>query len=146
VGKREKGDAVVEKRLARRRARLERRLEAAQERVARRTAKLAAASQAQGSRAAERVRRRADKLRRARETWAQVAARLANLPDPVPAADDGGTRTGVVGPTAETVAYCLRERARRSMHDPRPVVLAGGRSALAGTCTGCGSRLVRFGG
>jgi hypothetical protein len=49
---------------------------------------------------------------------------------------------------AETVrlaeAYCLRCRTRRPMRDVHPAKLAGGRSAVQGTCGVCGARMTRI--
>ncbi len=38
-------------------------------------------------------------------------------------------------------AYCMREKKLVPMLDPKPVVRANGRAALAGTCPSCGSTL-----
>ena len=61
----------------------------------------------------------------------KLVARLARLP-----ADETG------GPTA----YCLKDRVRVTVRDPRPMVLANGRSAIGGTCPICRSKVVWFGG
>jgi hypothetical protein len=39
-------------------------------------------------------------------------------------------------------AYCLRDRRVVAMLDPRSVVLANGRAAIAGTCQACGGGIV----
>jgi hypothetical protein len=41
-------------------------------------------------------------------------------------------------------AYCLREKKRVQMVDPRPVVTANGGSALSGTCPDCGAALYKL--
>ena len=41
-------------------------------------------------------------------------------------------------------AYCLREKKRVQMLDPKPVVTANGGSALSGTCPSCGAALYKL--
>jgi hypothetical protein len=41
-------------------------------------------------------------------------------------------------------AYCLREKRRVQMVDPKPVVTANGGSALSGTCPSCGASLYKL--
>jgi translation initiation factor IF-2 len=41
-------------------------------------------------------------------------------------------------------AYCLREKRRVQMLDPKPVVTANGGSALSGTCPSCGAALYKL--
>ena len=41
-------------------------------------------------------------------------------------------------------AYCLREKKRVQMVDPKPVVTANGGSALSGTCPSCGAALYKL--
>jgi hypothetical protein len=41
-------------------------------------------------------------------------------------------------------AYCLREKRRVQMLDPKPVVTANGGSALSGTCPSCGASLYKL--
>ncbi|MBS1245672.1 MAG: topA, partial [Chloroflexi bacterium] len=43
------------------------------------------------------------------------------------------------------LAYCVKCKAKREMHDPQPVFLGGGRPATQGTCSVCGTRLTRLG-
>ena len=45
---------------------------------------------------------------------------------------------------AAVEAYCLREKRRVQMVDPRPVVTAKGGSALSGTCPSCGASLYKL--
>lgn len=41
-------------------------------------------------------------------------------------------------------AYCLREKKRVQMLDPKPVVTANGGAALSGTCPSCGAALYKL--
>jgi len=41
-------------------------------------------------------------------------------------------------------AYCLREKKRVQMKDPKPVVTANGGSAVSGTCPSCGAALYKL--
>jgi hypothetical protein len=48
-------------------------------------------------------------------------------------------------PAQATVeAYCLREKKRVQMVDPKPVVTANGGAALSGTCPSCGAALYKL--
>jgi hypothetical protein len=105
----------ADRREARRRARIEKRLAVADRRVARRRAQLEAAS----------ARR------------AALADRLAALAGP-----DGAPEGGSTGNPSAVQAYCMRERIRVTMRDPMPVTFANGRSAVAGVCSSCGARVV----
>ena len=102
-------------RQGRRRERIERQLVVADRRVARRRAQLEAAS----------ARR------------AALAERLAELADRDRAGNGGSTAD-----PAAVLAYCVRERVRVTVRDPKPVTFANGRSALAGVCSSCGARVV----
>jgi hypothetical protein len=44
----------------------------------------------------------------------------------------------------EMEAYCVKCRDRREMKDPKPVVLANGRSAVQGACPVCGTKVTRI--
>ncbi len=101
-------------RQARRRERIEKQLVVADRRVARRRAQLEAAS----------ARR------------AALADRLAAL------ADADAVSGGPVTDSRSVQAYCVRERVRVTVRDPKPVTFANGRSALAGVCSSCGARVV----
>ena len=41
-------------------------------------------------------------------------------------------------------AYCTKCRTKREIQDAREVTLANGRHALQGTCSVCGTKLLRF--
>ena len=105
-----------ERRAAKQRASLESKLAAADRLVAKRTAQLEAASAGRAS--------VADQL-----------ARLGDVVDPTPGAGAGDA----------PMAYCMKERTRVTIADPRPIVLANGRRAVSGTCSQCGSRVMRLG-
>lgn len=81
------------------------------------------------------VAKRTAQLESAKTDRAAIRARLAKL---TAAASEGA---GADGP----MAYCLRDRTRVLIVDPKAVVLAGGRKGVAGTCPSCGSKLVRLG-
>jgi len=93
----------------------------------RRAARRRATLQARLKAADKLVAKRTAQLGRASERRAAIEARLTKL--------DAG----------RPAAYCLRDRARVAIVDPKPVVTTGGRHALAGTCPNCGSRVVGFG-
>lgn len=116
AGKRPTGRRGKEpRRLGKRRAALEARISATDELIARRGAQLEAAN----------ARR------------ATLAARLAQL--------DGGRRpAGATVAVPAVEAFCLREKVRVTVLDPRPTVLANGRRALTGTCASCGAKVVRM--
>jgi Domain of unknown function (DUF5679) len=103
------------RRAARRRADLEARLRSAEQLVAKRTKQLALASAKEVS----------------------LRSRLTELADPA----ESPEVTGAAGPRG----YCIKDRRQVAIADPRAVVLANGRHAIAGTCPDCGSRLVRLG-
>jgi hypothetical protein len=79
------------------------------------------------------VAKRTGRLESATAKRAALAARLAEL----------GTSESDERP--RPMGYCLKERLRVAIVDPRAVVLANGRPGVAGTCPGCGSRIVRLG-
>lgn len=67
-------------------------------------------------------------------------SKSAEAPKPAKAATPAKTAS----PTAGAIlAYCLRDRERVTMQDPRPVTMRNGQPALAGTCPKCGGGLVR---
>lgn len=105
----------VRRQLAKRLATMKRRLAKAEAMVAKRSAQLEAAS----------ARR------------SELVERLAALSGAVSEPRETGTPEVVL-------AYCIRERTRVTMRDPRPVVLTNGRNALAGTCTSCGAKVMRL--
>jgi hypothetical protein len=135
-----------DKRTSRQRAKLERKLGDATRRVEKRTRKLdkVTARHAAGQSNGKRLARRTKKLDAATTKQSDIAGRLAAL--------DGSAPTRTAKPpkrtpkkTAGVEAYCLRERRRTTIADPKPVVLSNGREALAGTCSSCGARMVRLG-
>lgn len=100
----------------------------ARRRAARRGASLQAKIAATDSLLAKRRRQ----LEAAAERRASLIAKLAHL-----WAKDAAS----LGP----VAYCLKEKRSFAMIGPSSVRLANGRSAIAGACSSCGSRLMRIG-
>ena len=70
-----------------------------------------------------------------RASVADQLARLGDVVDPTPGAGAGDA----------PMAYCMKERTRVTIADPRPIVLANGRRAVSGTCSQCGSRVMRLG-
>ena len=76
-------------------------------------------------------------------------AKAKPAPKAAPPADvaPADVATGVVPGTDEAKvveAYCLREKKRVQMLDPKPVVTASGGSALSGTCSSCGAALFKL--
>ncbi len=85
------------------------------------------------------------KLARTQERIEAVKARLRELGGPgAPAGDtpSADRPAASAAPAHAVVAYCLRERRRVELTDFVPVTLRNGRSAVAGTCPGCGVRIV----
>ncbi len=72
-----------------------------------------------------------------------VAKRTAQLVAATNERDEAAVRLAeVAGYSVE--GYCLREKIRVTIRDATPIVLANGHRALAGTCPGCGARVVRM--
>ena len=69
---------------------------------------------------------------------------------PTTAADAPGAASSAAEPAADPAAgaaveaYCLREKKRVTMLDPKPVVTANGAPALTGTCPSCGAALYKL--
>jgi hypothetical protein len=42
-------------------------------------------------------------------------------------------------------AYCVKERKKVEMKDPKPVTMKNGRRAAQGTCPSCGNKLFKIG-
>ena len=40
--------------------------------------------------------------------------------------------------------YCVKEKMKREIVDPKEVVLKNGRHAVQGTCAVCGTKMTRF--
>src|SRR5690242_11582585 len=98
---------------------------------ARGAARKRAAIEAKIASADKLVARRRTQLEAALADRAALTARLARL----------AAQEGEPGP----LAYCLREKRQFAMVEAHAVTLANGRPAIAGTCSSCGSRLVRIG-
>ena len=79
----------------------------------------------------QKVAKRRAQLASAVGKRAALSAKLARLD----VSDDAA------GPTA----YCIKERRQVQIGGAHALVLANGRSAIAGTCPSCGSKLVRIG-
>jgi len=77
------------------------------------------------------VTKRRTQLASASERRASLAARLARL-------------STIQGEATGLTAYCLKDRRQVTIGEAHAVVLANGRPAVAGTCTACGSKLVRI--
>jgi len=111
--------------------RLERRLAAVRELESKRRRQAAEARDRSSARDLQAKRQRQlDKARRRSEMLAAELASLTMSPKPAAAAD---------GP----FAYCLREKQRVQIAQPTAIVMRNGRPGVAGTCPGCGARLVR---
>jgi hypothetical protein len=112
----------------RRLRKLERRLATAREMEAKRIRQADEAVAGGTARGAEMKRRR--QVEKARRRAVELEAELVGLR---------------VLAAPKPSAYCLRERRMAEMAAPTPIVMRNGRAGLAGTCSGCGSRLVRPG-
>jgi hypothetical protein len=44
----------------------------------------------------------------------------------------------------EVKAYCVKERAERTMKDAQVVTMKNGRKAMSGTCSVCGTKMFKF--
>lgn len=45
----------------------------------------------------------------------------------------------------EKLGYCVKCRAKKEIKDPKPVTLKNGAQAVQGTCTTCGTKMMRMG-
>ncbi|MHB8459844.1 MAG: DUF5679 domain-containing protein [Candidatus Limnocylindrales bacterium] len=83
--------------------------------------------------------RRLEQLKEVRARAADVRTRFTALRTMDAAAgrsaDPAATPAGPIG-------YCLREKRPVEISDPEPVTLSNGRTAIAGTCSTCGARIV----
>jgi hypothetical protein len=43
-------------------------------------------------------------------------------------------------------AYCVKCKKKRAIENAEPTVLKNGRAAMTGTCSVCGTKVVKFGG
>ena len=41
-------------------------------------------------------------------------------------------------------AYCMKEKAKREMKNPKSVTMKNGRKAMKGTCSKCGTNMFRI--
>lgn len=71
---------------------------------------------------------------------AHASANLAAAKKPAPAAEAQASSADA----KPVEAYCLREKKRVQMLDPKPVVTKSGGSALSGTCPSCGAALYKL--
>ena len=44
----------------------------------------------------------------------------------------------------QVMAYCVKEKAQQPMKDPTQVTLKNGKLAMQGTCTSCGTKMMKF--
>jgi Domain of unknown function (DUF5679) len=85
--------------------------------------------------------KRLEQLKDVRARAAAVRATLAALR----AKDPGAPRTpGSDASPAGPTGYCMRERRRVTISDPKSVTLSNGRTGIAGTCSTCGVRVTVF--
>ena len=98
------------------------------------------------------------KTKASAEAKAPVAAETKVAAEPKPkVAPAPKPKAAVVAPKPTTAAppavavggqvieaYCLREKKRVQMKDPKPVVTANGGSAVSGTCPSCGAALYKL--
>ena len=47
---------------------------------------------------------------------------------------------------AKVMAYCMKEKAKREMVNPKKVKMKNGRFALSGKCAKCGGKMFKIGG
>lgn len=78
------------------------------------------------------IEKRRSQLHSASTRRASLAAKLARVPGP---ADE----------TNAPMAYCIKDRQRVAIGGAHVVVLTNGRTAVAGRCPSCGSKVVRLG-
>lgn len=45
---------------------------------------------------------------------------------------------------AEEIAYCVKCREKREMNDPKEVEMKGGRRAMSGVCSVCGTKMFKI--
>lgn len=83
--------------------------------------------------------KRREQLTKVRARATVVRTRLAELRAIV--AEEAGTAGSEVE-GAGPIGYCLRDKRQVEISEPKPVTLSNGRSAIAGTCSICGARVV----
>ena len=44
----------------------------------------------------------------------------------------------------QTMAYCVKEKAQQPMKDAKEVTLKNGKLAMQGTCSSCGTKMMKF--
>jgi hypothetical protein len=44
----------------------------------------------------------------------------------------------------EVLAYCVKEKAKKPMKDAHEVTLKNGKMAMQGTCSSCGTKMMKF--
>lgn len=44
----------------------------------------------------------------------------------------------------QVMAYCVKEKAQKPMNDPHEVILKNGKHAMQGTCSSCGTKMMKF--
>ena len=45
---------------------------------------------------------------------------------------------------AAVIAYCVKDRKKQEMKNPKEVSMKGGRRAMTGTCVHCGTKMFRI--
>lgn len=44
----------------------------------------------------------------------------------------------------QVMAYCVKEKAQKPMKDAQQVTLKNGKQAMQGTCSSCGTKMMKF--
>jgi len=125
-----------------------RRLEKAQAKRGQAEALVSMARAALNARSGQPAPAPAEKAKPAPRSRARAAARTpakaASQTAGSATADAPAEPPGAVANPAPVEAYCLRERKRVRMADPKPVRTANGGAALSGTCPSCGASLYKL--
>ena len=83
--------------------------------------------------------KRIEQLKDVRARAVDVRIRLTAL-RAIVALTTGEPGSDVAG--AGPIGYCMREKRPVQISDPKPLTLSNGRSAIAGTCSICGARVM----
>ncbi|HBY94023.1 MAG: DUF5679 domain-containing protein [Ardenticatenaceae bacterium] len=71
----------------------------------------------------------------------RVVLSAERVPEPAPDRSPPAVEPAPLAPPAEILAYCVRCRHKRRMHEPQLAEVGDGRMAYRGTCVVCGARM-----
>ena len=136
-----RSNAASDRDRARRIRKLERRLSAARDLEEKRRGQVGKAGGGDGHQKLAAKRQR--QLEKAHGKSAALADELASLGGAAPATPAAAPAAAAPAAAESPQGYCLREKRTVTIANPQPFVMRNGRTATAGTCPSCGSRIVR---